>query len=145
MTTTLLLYIASPNICRNTGTAVECVVLSLIVRLRPVQRLSAAKSYCVVKWGGMELGRTRSCQRIPEPDWGEENFRLTLSDQSAAKKAPLVMEVWTEDSAGGALDFLGQVESQTVVTQDRVVVAEHEGGISLHFLLLSSKLSTRPG
>lgn len=67
----------------------------------------------MVKWEGVELGRTKTCPNTREPNWGKERFRLALSadDEGADKKErpPLVMEVWDEDVHGSKGNFLGQV------------------------------------
>ncbi|CAM9193761.1 unnamed protein product [Scytosiphon promiscuus] len=73
---------------------------------------SDSAPFCVVKWGGVELGRTKACSSTREPIWQEERFRLALSaneDNGKKNRLPLVMEVWDEDALGAQGDFLGQV------------------------------------
>ncbi|CAN0363376.1 unnamed protein product, partial [Hapterophycus canaliculatus] len=68
--------------------------------------------FCVVKWGGVELGRTKVSSNTREPNWQEERFRLALSAvelNDKKKHLLLVMEVWDEDVLGAQGDFLGQV------------------------------------
>lgn len=74
--------------------------------------LGDSDPYCIVKWGGVELGRTKTCPNTHEPYWGKERFRLTLPAEDATEKKdllPLVLEVWDEDAPGTRGDFLGQV------------------------------------
>lgn len=77
-----------------------------------VKTHSESAPFCVVKWGGVELGRTRASSNTRDPNWLEERFRLALSaDEFNDKKQrlPLVMEVWDEDVLGAQGNFLGQV------------------------------------
>eukprot|EP00752_Nemacystus_decipiens_P007665 g6853.t1 len=77
--------------------------------------LGDSDPYCIVKWGGIELGRTKTCPNTLEPDWGKERFRLALPAEDTADKRkhlPLVLEVWDEDTPGTNGDFLGQVVLQ---------------------------------
>lgn len=69
----------------------------------------ASDPYCVVKWEGVELGRTRCCPSTCEPSWGQERFRLTLPNTPLDDTLSLVMEVWAEDARAAKSDFLGQV------------------------------------
>lgn len=74
--------------------------------------LGDSDPYCVVKWGGVELGRTKTCPNTREPNWGDERFRLVLPAEEPNHKKehlPLVLEVWDEDMPGTKGDFLGQV------------------------------------
>ncbi|CAN0523688.1 unnamed protein product, partial [Scytosiphon promiscuus] len=66
-------------------------------------------SYCVVKWRGVELGRTKTCLGTHEPTWDKDRFRLAFPDGSAEEARPLVIEVWGEDLPRGKGSFLGQV------------------------------------
>ncbi|CAM9268105.1 unnamed protein product, partial [Discosporangium mesarthrocarpum] len=70
--------------------------------------LGKSDPYCVVKWRDMELGRSKTCPRTLDPDWGGEAFHLAFPEDPADTN--LIVEVWDED-AGGARrgDFLGQV------------------------------------
>lgn len=65
--------------------------------------------FCVVKWRGLEVGRTPSCRETLEPSWKQERFRLAVPDYQNKKTASLVVEVWAEDTGGAEGDFLGQV------------------------------------
>ncbi|CAM9640751.1 unnamed protein product, partial [Ectocarpus sp. 12 AP-2014] len=84
-------------------------------------RLGDSDPYCVVKWGGVELGRTKTCPNTREPNWGDERFRLALPAEEPSDKKkhlPLILEVWDEDMPGTKGDFLGQVVLQANKLED---------------------------
>lgn len=84
-------------------------LLSLCFLATLVSSIGDSDPYCVVKWRGSELGRTRTCPNTREPDWEHERFQVSLPDETTEEAHFLVMEVWDEDSPGSQGDFLGQV------------------------------------
>lgn len=86
------------------------LLLLVFATLSQLSRMSKSDPFCVVKWRGVELGRTKTCPNTLEPDWGEERFRLTLPDDlTDTITPPLIIEVWDEDALTTKGDFLGQV------------------------------------
>ena len=77
---------------------------------QPASRSCKAHPFCVVKWRGMELGRTQICSDTCEPDWGHETFQLALSPDPVERLPPLILEVWNNGVRGAQADFLGQVQ-----------------------------------
>jgi Ca2+-dependent lipid-binding protein len=61
--------------------------------------------FCIVKWQGREVGRTKVIDTTLDPDWEDEVFELTLPEDPTAVE--LVVEVWDMDKLGMG-DFLGQ-------------------------------------
>jgi Ca2+-dependent lipid-binding protein len=87
-------------------------VPSLILRVHDARGLAKADlfgmsdPFCIVKWGGKEVGRTKVIDETLNPDWDDEEFELPLPDDPTS--TDLIVEVWDMDAVGIG-DFLGQV------------------------------------
>lgn len=99
-----------------------------------------------MKWGGIELGRTKSSPDAREPNWQEERFRLALSANDVndkGKRLPLVMEVWGEDVLGAQGDFfLGQVMEYRKLSGTLSVSSDPHSHESMSIPLLATSLLT---
>jgi len=85
---------------------------SIILQIHNARQLAKADlfgysdPFCIVFWGGKEVGRTKVIDNTLNPDWDDEVFDLELPQDPSSTY--LVVECWDMDALKVG-DFLGQV------------------------------------
>jgi hypothetical protein len=106
-----------------------------VVRAHDLPRadtFGSSDPYCIVKWGGKEVGRTKVIWNTLEPIYEDEVFFLPIAESQKTADLKLEVELWDKDVMGpgdllGALTLKGESILSRVPSQDFSYELERKG------------------